>query len=62
MAVEPFRHQPRQRMLSLREVLGELGLDDGLPGTAYAGSRSYIPCTSAPWKRATWLVGGSASV
>jgi hypothetical protein len=26
-----------------------------------AGSFAYMPWTSAPWKRATWLVGGRGS-
>ena len=36
-----------------------VNIDLGAAGQA--GRRSYIPCTSPPWKRATWLVGGSGS-
>jgi hypothetical protein len=45
-----------------RPVEGGNEADGPFSPAAYAGSRSYIPYTSAPWKRATWLVGGSASV
>src|SRR5262245_60299103 len=27
----------------------------------HTGSRWYMPCTSGPWKRATWFVGASGS-
>lgn len=30
-------------------------------GAGQAGSFAYMPWTSAPWKRATWLVGGKGS-
>src|SRR5205814_7980987 len=47
------RH-PVGRSQLLADVLQQLG--GLLDGQRHAGSRSYIPCTSRPWKRATWLV------
>jgi hypothetical protein len=44
---------------SLKEAAG--GAREIETASAQAGRRSYMPCTSAAWKRATWLVGGSAS-
>jgi hypothetical protein len=40
---------------------GQRGSAPRSPAFAQAFSVSYIPCTSAPWKRATWFVGGSGS-
>ena len=50
----------RRAALLVRER-GGLRLRGGIPGPGQAGSFAYMPWTSAPWKRATWLVGGKGS-
>ena len=49
-------------LLAALLVLERGGLARGrIAGPGQAGSFAYMPWTSAPWKRATWLVGGKAS-
>jgi hypothetical protein len=62
MRARPVPDPGLSRLQRVRAVPQKASAPQEASDAVQAGSRSYIPCTSEAWKRATWFVGGNGSL